>query len=134
MCYSVLVRSILYTMFFSVLRSVIPFLMLSNPIIALVGSVESIVNATELIIKITSSFTVALITILFTLVVSRTVAVTICETVAPIPWGPIRTYPDPLKAYNCSFAESHHKSPVANPAGAVVATSAPPVVLNLEPS
>ena len=48
--------------------------------------------------------------------------------------GPISANSVPVHAYSCLAAESHQKSPVVSPLGAVVETSAPPANLNLEPS
>ena len=48
--------------------------------------------------------------------------------------GPTRTKSVPVYVYNCLAAESHQKSPFASPEGAVALTSAPPAILNFEPS
>ena len=106
----------------------------SNPDIAFSASVLSIVNSTGLIINITSSLTVAAITLLLTARVSRTVLLCICVMPEPASCGPISTKSVPLYEYNCSLVVSHQKSPVAKPAGAVALISAPPVVRHLVPS
>ena len=57
-----------------------------------------------------------------------------CVTVDPTPCGPTKMKLEPSQAYNWLLAVSHQKSPVVKPVGAVALISAPPVVLNLEPS
>ena len=63
-----------------------------------------------------------------------TAALTIDDPRSGLASGPISAKSVPVHAYNCLAAESHQKSPVLNPLGAVVLTSAPPANLNREPS